>query len=152
MITINRILQDKAAIPVDSLTLPYMERTRCRMRIRLDSGREAAVLVERGHVLRGGDLLVADCGLVIEVRAARERVSTAHCGDPLLLARACYHLGNRHVAVQIAPGWLRYHHDHVLDGMLAQLGLHVREELAPFEPESGAYGGHSHGHTNGHSH
>ena len=147
MINITGILDDRLAVAVDSLTLPYHERTRCRLRIRLDSGREAAVRVERGHVLRGGDRLVTDCGMVIEVRAARERVSTAHCSDPLLLARACYHLGNRHVALQIAGGWVRYLHDHVLDDMLTRLGLHVREELAPFEPESGAYGDHAHDHA-----
>lgn len=147
MITIKQLLTDKSVAPGDSLTLPYQERTRSRLRLRLDSGREAAIMVDRGHVLRGGDLLLTDCGLVVEVRAARERVSTAHSNDPLLLSRACYHLGNRHIALQIASGWVRYLHDHVLDEMLILLGLQVREELAPFEPESGAYGGGHHGHA-----
>lgn len=147
MIRLQQRISSSATDPVDSITLPFHERTKSRLRIRLDSGREAAVLVGRGEVLRDGDLLLADCGDVVQVHAARERVSTAHCSNPLLLARACYHLGNRHVALQIAEDWVRYQHDHVLDEMLIGLGLHVREELAPFEPENGAYGGHHHGHA-----
>jgi urease accessory protein len=75
-----------------------------------------------------------------------------------LFARACYHLGNRHVPLQVGHGWLRYQNDYVLDDMLRQLGLDVKHEQAPFEPENGAYGehgGHSHGHSHGdddHSH
>jgi urease accessory protein len=61
------------------------------------------------------------------------------CADPFLLARACYHLGNRHVPLQIMPGELRYHHDHVLDDMLRQFGLEVTYASLPFEPEAGAY-------------
>jgi urease accessory protein len=72
-------------------------------------------------------------------------VSIARTDDALLLARAAYHLGNRHVALQIGPGWLRYLHDRVLDGMVRELGLTVAGEQAPFEPEAGAYGGDHHG-------
>ncbi|WP_284954279.1 urease accessory protein UreE, partial [Enterobacter cloacae] len=73
---------------------------------------------------RGGDLLCNEDGSeVIEVIAAPESVSVVRCDDPFLLARACYHLGNRHVPLQIMPGELRYHHDHVLDDMLRQFGL-----------------------------
>ena len=64
------------------------------------------------------------------------------CDDPQLLARAAYHLGNRHVPLQIANGLLRYQHDHVLDEMLRGLNLDVQIEQAPFEPEPGAYGSH----------
>jgi hypothetical protein len=77
-------------------------------------------------LLRGGDLLATEDGSeVIEVIAAPESVSVVRCADPFLLARACYHLGNRHVPLQIMPGELRYHHDHVLDDMLRQFGLEV---------------------------
>ena len=77
-----------------------------------------------------------------------ETVSTVHTGDAVMLARASYHLGNRHVALQIGAGWLRYQHDHVLDDMLRGFGLEVRVEEAPFEPEGGAYvaANHSHAH------
>ena len=84
--------------------------------------------------------------------AAAETVSTVHSDNGLVLARACYHLGNRHVPLQIGPGWLRYAHDHVLDDMLRGFGLTVRVERAPFEPEAGAYVAASHAHTHAHDH
>ena len=84
--------------------------------------------------------------IAVLVKAAREPVSTVLSLDPQLLARACYHLGNRHVALQIEPGRLRYLQDHVLDEMVRGLGLEVIVEEAPFEPESGAYGGPAHAH------
>src|SRR5262249_56963418 len=103
---------------------------------------EAAMLMERGPVLKGGDLLRAEDGAIIAVRAATETVSCARTDDAHLLARAAYHLGNRHVALQVSRGELRYLHDHVLDGMVRSLGLTVTTEEQPFEPEVGAYGGH----------
>jgi urease accessory protein len=109
-------------------------------------------VLERGSVLRNGDLLLADDGRVVEVQASAEAVSTVHSDDTLLLARACYHLGNRHVPLQIGTGWLRYQHDHVLDDMLRGFGLEVRSELAPFEPEGGAYVSSSHAHSHAHPH
>jgi urease accessory protein len=128
-----------------TLTLPFELRQKSRLRVSLDDGREAAVILPRGRVLRSGDCLRAEDGSVIRIQAAEESVSTASSADPLLLARVCYHLGNRHVALQVGPGWCRYLHDHVLDEMVIGLGMDVREEKAPFEPESGAYG---HAHTN----
>lgn len=132
-----------------TLTLPFDLRQKSRLRTRLDSGEDVGLFLPRGTVLRHGDRLRATDGRVIEVRAASETVSTARTDDPLLLARAAYHLGNRHVALQLGPGWLRYLHDHVLDGMVRELGLEVMCEQAPFEPEAGAYGG---GHYHGHEH
>lgn len=131
-----------------TLTLPFDLRQKSRLRTRLDSGEDVGLFLPRGTVLRHGDRLRATDGRVIEVRAASETVSTARTDDSLLLARAAYHLGNRHVALQLGPGWLRYPHDHVLDGMARELGLEVVCEQAPFEPEAGAYGGghHQHGH------
>ena len=133
--------------PREQLILPFELRQKSRLRTHLASGVEAGLFLERGTVLRGGDCLLADDGTVIEVIAADETVSTVASKDPSQLARAGYHLGNRHVAVQIGDGWLRYRHDHVLDDMVRGLGLPVLVEQAPFEPEGGAY---SHGH--GHSH
>ena len=131
------------------LTLPFELRQKSRLRTRLDSGEDVGLFLPRGTVLRHGDRLRATDGRVIEVRAAPETVSTARTDDPLLLARAAYHLGNRHIALQLGPGWLRYLHDHVLDSMVRELGLTVIGEQAPFEPEAGAYGG---GHHHGHDH
>jgi len=135
-----------------SLTLPLESRNRSRLRVVLDDGREAGLFLPRGASLRHGDLLRSEAGLVVEVRAAAETLSRVRCDDHLLLARACYHLGNRHVALQIEPGRLSYLHDHVLDAMVAGLGLTVTVEQAPFEPEAGAYGGHSHDPAHSHAH
>jgi urease accessory protein len=125
-----------------TLTLTFERRQRSRQRLRLDDGREAALMLPRGTVLRDGDCLHADSGEVIAVKAASEEVSTAFCSDPLQLARAAYHLGNRHVPVQVSAGWLRYLRDHVLDQMLEEMGMQVRRDRVAFEPEAGAY--HSH--------
>ena len=131
--------------PTASLTLPFELRQKSRLLTQLDSGEKAALFLPRGTVLRQGDLLRSRCGQVIEVRAAAETISTAATTDPVLLARAAYHLGNRHIALEIASGRLCYLHDPVLDELVQQLGLTVSIEQAPFEPEAGAYSGH-HGH------
>jgi len=140
---------DRTAQPGASVTLTLDQRSRRRLRVTLDDGREAGIFLERGDGMKDGDRLVSEDGLVVLVRAAREPVSTVRSPDPLLLARACYHLGNRHVALQIEPGRLRYLHDHVLDEMARGLGLEVIAEEAPFEPEPGAYGSSAHSHTHG---
>lgn len=132
---------ERPAEPQAILTLPFELRQKSRLLARLDNGESVALFLPRGTVLRQGDLLRTKTGMVIQVNAALEEVSTATTDDPLLLARACYHLGNRHVPLQIGPNWLRYLHDHVLDGMVRKLGLAIVREHAPFEPEAGAYGG-----------
>ena len=129
------------AKPVATLTLPLASRIKSRLRVTLDDGREAGLFLARGLSLREGDLLAGPEGLTVQVRAAPESLSVATCQDPLLLARACYHLGNRHVPLAIEGGRLRYQHDHVLDAMLRGLGLTVGIEEGPFEPEPGAYAG-----------
>ena len=139
---------NEPARPQLTLTLPFELRVKSRQPVRLDNGENVGLLLPRGTVLGEGDLLRDELGRVIRVRAAPEIVSTATSSDSLLLARACYHLGNRHVALQIAEGWVRYQADHVLDAMLRELGLEVASEIAPFEPEGGAYGGgHDHAHV-----
>jgi urease accessory protein len=156
MLTISQRLQQPRAADA-RLLLPFELRSRSRFRAQLVGGEDVGVILARGQILRGGDLLLADDGRVIEVAAADETVSTVHSDEPRALARAAYHLGNRHVALQIGPGWLRYCHDHVLDAMLQGLGLTVTVEQAPFEPEAGAYhadadGAHSHSHSHSHGH
>jgi len=154
MLTLDHILESDAGIAsTDSLTLPFALRQKSRQRVRLDSGRDAAIYTPRGSVLRGGQLLRADNGEVVRVMAARETVSTGLTKDGLVLARAAYHLGNRHVPLQVGPGFLRYQHDHVLDDMVRSLGLVVLCEHAEFEPEGGAYAhGHPHDHHHDHPH
>ena len=142
-----------AETPADvELVLPFQLRNKSRLRTTLDNGEEVGLILERGSVLRGGDLLLADDGRVVEVVSEPEAVSTVSATDPLALCRASYHLGNRHVALEIGNGWVRYRHDHVLDEMVRGLGLCVIVETAPFEPEAGAYGGHSHSTLSPHAH
>lgn len=106
----------------------------------------------RGTVLQQGDCLRAETGEIIEVKAADETVSSVYVESPLMIARSCYHLGNRHVALQISSEFIRYQHDHVLDEMLRGMGLKVTLELAPFEPEAGAYGARVNAHSHSHEH
>jgi len=139
--------------PAVTVTLTYDERCKSRQRLELDDGSQAALMLERGTVLADGDLLAGDDGVIVQVKAAPETLSAVRAEDPLALARAAYHLGNRHVPLQIAPGELRYQHDHVLDDMVVALGLRVEVVKAPFQPEGGAYGrGHSHEHGHRHEH
>jgi urease accessory protein len=157
LLLLTQIVRGPAVAAVDGvLTLPFADRRRSRLRVRLDDGREAALILPHGTVLRDGDRLRGEQGeAVISVRAADEVLSWATTGDALLLARAAYHLGNRHVPVQLGEGWVAYQHDHVLDHMVADLGLQLDVRRAPFEPEAGGYrqagaahthGGHAHEH------
>ena len=138
------------ATPSVSLTLPFEKRQKSRLRVSLNDKQEAALMLERGSILRHGDLLRAENGLIVEVRAANEEVAVISTKDSFLLARACYHLGNRHIPLQIGEGWLRFQRDHVLEEMVKSLGLAVKHESSPFEPEGGAYSGHSN-HSHSHS-
>ncbi|EER3314744.1 TPA: urease accessory protein UreE [Escherichia coli] len=138
-----------------SVTLPVDMRVKSRIKVTLNDGRQAGLLLPRGLLLRDGDILSNENGdEFIKVIAADEAVSVVRCADPFMLAKACWHLGNRHVPLQIMPGELRYHHDHVLDDMLCQFGLDVDFAHLPFEPEAGAYASksHAHNHDQEHSH
>ncbi len=149
MLILNQRTQQPAT---DSVALAYDERKRSRLKVSLASGAEAGVFLERGDHLHGGDrLLSEDGGTVVEIVAAPEKLIEAIANTPLLFARAAYHLGNRHVPVQILPdsdgGRLLFQTDHVLAEMLLGLGCSIAETEAPFQPESGAYGksgGHHH--------
>jgi urease accessory protein len=129
------------------LVLPFDMRQKSRLRATLTTGEEVAIVLPRGQVLRGGDWVVASDGRVIEVVAQPEKVLHVLCAAPHLLSRAAYHLGNRHVPVQVGDGWLRITADHVLARMLEGLGARLTPMEAAFEPEAGAYGAH-HRHDN----
>ncbi len=146
MLKFDRVTDDNLPLYA-TVTLTFEQRVKSRQKVELDNGEAAGLFLPRGSPLLRGQRIVAESGEVVEVRAAEEDVSTVYVDDPLLLARACYHLGNRHVALQIGPGFIRYQHDHVLDGMLAGLGLAAEFERAPFEPEAGAYDGAGHAHA-----
>lgn len=126
--------------------LDFESRSKSRLLLRLDDGEQAALIVERGRLLRGGDRVTLLDGRWVEIVASDERLMEASSGDPLEVVKAAYHLGNRHVAVQLLKGSVRFLSDHVLGEMVSGLGLTVTELVAPFEPEGGAYGhGHAHG-------
>lgn len=143
MIRINAFANTYTKID-DTLCLPFDKRQKSRQRVRLKSGLEAGLLLPRGTILRGGDCLLSENGQVVQVEAEAEQVSTVTSRESLLLLRAAYHLGNRHVPLQISNDNLCYLRDHVLDEMIVQLGLEVVHEVLPFEPERGAYQGHNH--------
>lgn len=149
MIRIEKKLSDTRSHDA-TLSLPIDQRIKSRLKVTLDDGQDAGLFLPRGQVLRNGDLLQSTEGLVIQVHAAPEKVSTVHSEDAHSLARVAYHLGNRHVPLQITATWVRYQHDYVLDQMVVGLGLDVSVENAPFEPEAGAYKSASHGHHHSH--
>lgn len=146
MLGISKKIESASQVD-DQLVLPFDRRQKSRLRVTLASGTEAALLLERGTVLRGGDVLQAEDGRVVQVVAADEPVLRVTASTPRELARAAYHLGNRHVPLEVGEGWLRLEQDHVLQEMLLGLGVQVEGQMAPFEPEAGAYGGgHRHHH------
>ncbi|MFB9216319.1 urease accessory protein UreE [Vibrio sinaloensis] len=150
MIELTEISKEICTKPNAFLSLPIDSRIKSRLKVELDDGREAGLFLPRGHILRGGEQLKSQCGMIVEIKAASEKVSTVYCSDLHLLTRVAYHLGNRHVPLQVEFGWVRYQHDHVLDEMVKGLGAKVTTEDASFEPESGAYGGRSGGHHHHH--
>ncbi len=154
MLTISTKLTHISAVTKidDVVALSYDLRQKSRIRVTLESGKEAALFMTRGTILRGGDYLQAENGSIIEVIAADQEVMRVTANSSYDLARAAYHLGNRHVPLEINENWLTLEADRVLHDMLLGLGVYVQILNAPFEPESGAYaqsaGGHGHHHHN----
>jgi urease accessory protein len=162
MLTVNKLIaQGRGLAPAllkraATVVLDWDTRQKSRFDTEDSQGRTLGVFLPRGSVVRGGDVLVAEDGSLVKVVATPQPVlvvrTCAEHGTPLDLLRAAYHLGNRHVQLEVQPDRLHLEPDHVLADMLRQMHLIVSEELAPFEPEAGAYasGGHAHGH--GHDH
>ena len=150
---LSRVLLARAA----SVSLDWDKRSRSRFAVTDTHGRELAVFLARGTVVRGGDVLVAEDGSLVRVLAKEQPVLVVrrrpeHGGTADLL-RAAYHLGNRHIALELQAECLQLEPDHVLAELLRRMHLLVSEELAPFEPESGAYADeHTHRHAHAHEH
>lgn len=162
MLTVNKLIaQGRGLAPVllkraAAVVLDWDTRQKSRFDTEDSQGRTLGVFLPRGTVVRGGDVLVAEDGSLIKVISTPQPVmvirSCAEHGSPFDLVRAAYHLGNRHVQLELQPDRLHIEPDHVLADMLRHMHLTVTEELAPFEPEGGAYaaGGHgSHAHAHG---
>ena len=144
-----------------AITLDWDTRQKSRFDATDSSGRPLGVFLPRGTVVRGGDVLVAEDGSLVRVEAAPQAVlritACAEHGSPFDLMRAAYHLGNRHVPIELKPDHLKIEPDHVLADLLRAMHMTVTEVQEPFEPEGGAYGdnamlGHSHGQSHGHAH
>ena len=144
-----------------TLELDWDTRQKSRFDAVDSQGRRIGVFLPRGGAVRGGDILVAEDGSLIAVKARAEpllAVTVGAHGTPLDLLRAAYHLGNRHVPLEVTPTRLQLEPDHVLAEMLKRMGLVVETVEAPFEPEGGAYDsavgdhGHDHHHHDGHHH
>jgi urease accessory protein len=141
-----------------TLALDWDTRQKSRFDAEDSQGRTLAVFLPRGSVVRGGDVLVAEDGSLVAVQAAPQAVMVvrpcAEHGQPFDLLRAAYHLGNRHVPVDLRADRLQFEPDPVLAEMLRRMHLTVTDEQAGFEPEGGAYqaGGHSHAHGEAHGH
>jgi urease accessory protein len=149
MTVMTIVLADRligAGRPADEvIELPFEQRERSRFRATMLSGEEIGVDLPPGTLIRHGDRLLLRDGRVVAVEAAPERLLEVHAHDAPGLARIAYHVGNRHVPLQIGDGWIRLLPDHVLQAMIERLGGHVHVVDAGFQPESGAYG-HSHVH------
>jgi urease accessory protein len=164
MITVNKLIaQGRGLAPVlvkraATLALDWDTRQKSRFDAEDSQGRTLAVFLPRGSVVRGGDVLVAEDGSLVAVQAAPQPVMVvrpcAEHGQPFDLLRAAYHLGNRHVPVDLRADRLQFEPDPVLAEMLRRMHLTVTDEQAGFEPEGGAYqaGGHSHAHGEAHDH
>jgi len=124
-------------LPILKLTLPFEQRQKSRLRAKAENGEELALILPRGRVLRGGVRVAATDGREVEIVAAPEKLLHIESAE---LPRVAYHLGNRHVPLQVGPGFLRIAEDHVLEEMARKLGARVSHVEAPFEPEAGAYG------------
>lgn len=146
-----------------SVTLDWDTRCKSRFDATDSNGRQLGVFLPRGTVVRGGDVLVAEDGSLVRVEAAPQPVlrisACVEHGSPFDLMRAAYHLGNRHVPIELKPDHLKIEPDHVLADMLRAMHMTVAEVHEPFEPEGGAYGDnammghdHGHGHHPGHGH
>jgi len=132
-------------VPILTAHLPYEARCKSRLLLKLDNGEIGALVLPRGRVLRDGERVRIEDGREVQIIAAEELLLEGIGTDPLLIAKAAYHLGNRHVAVQLLHDRVRFLHDHVLGEMVQGLGLTVLPLTASFEPEGGAYG-HHHAH------
>ena len=139
-----------------SITLDWDVRQKSRFESTDSAGRQVGVFLQRGQVVRGGDVLVGEDGSLLKVLAAPQAVlRITHCtahGTPFDLTRAAYHLGNRHVPIELQADHLKIEPDHVLADMLRAMHLIVNEVSESFEPENGAYGEHGGGHHHGHGH
>ena len=132
-----------ADMPSHTLSMTYQERTKGRIRVTSQSGLDFGLFLERGHPLKHGEQLVSDEGVIVLVNAQPEALIEAYCEDWDTFVRCCYHLGNRHVPIEIHTLKLYMQEDRILENMLQHLGMQTQPIKKGFHPEQGAYR-HSH--------
>lgn len=139
-----------------TVSLDWDVRQKSRFDATDSTGRNFGVFLPRGTLVRGGDVLVLEDGALVRVQAAQQEVlritACAQHGSAFDLTRAAYHLGNRHVPIELQPDHLKIEPDHVLADMLRAMHMTVVQVQEAFEPEGGAYGGHGHSHGHDHAH
>ncbi|MGN0902034.1 MAG: urease accessory protein UreE [Succinivibrio sp.] len=149
MLPFTKIVNE--GVPSYTLSLGMDDRVKSRIIAISDQGEQIAISIERGRVLKDGELLQNEEGVILQINSSFESVSTVTAANSHELTRLAYHLGNRHVPLQISSdGFLRYQVDHVLDEMVEKLGGSVKHEQAKFDPENGAYAHHHHEHSHEH--
>ncbi|WP_313519745.1 urease accessory protein UreE [Pseudomonas sp.] len=148
MLVIHRRIEPRAEWDAE-LEMTFEARSKSRLRCFSTTGEDVGLFLERGQQpLADGECLQAEDGRIVRVRTRAEPLMHVTCANAFELTRAAYHLGNRHVALQLGDGWLRLPEDYVLRAMLEQLGACVEAIEAPYQPEHGAYGGgHHHSHA-----
>ncbi len=143
-------------VVTDNIKLDYLQREKGRFKITSAAGHEVRLFLERGKVLQPNEILKSACGHELMVVYAEEEVMTAMADSWKVFSQVCYHMGNRHVRLQVGERWIRFKPDHVLRELAERFGLTVTEHSAVFTPEAGAYAaGHSHhhhDHTHDHKH
>ena len=141
----QRLMADPDVVVSFTLALTAEERTKSRHRFEMEDGQVLYLRLPRGTLLRDGDLLLAETdSSLVRVTAKPEPIFTVTATTSLELLRAAYHLGNRHVPIEITETYLRISPDSVLQTMLEHMGMKVQEAILPFQPEIGAYGKHTH--------
>ena len=149
----EKIATDPNSNADELICLDHLIREKGRFKILSESGCEIRIFLERGQLLKEGQRLLSTCGKTVQVAYAKEPVVRATAEDWQTFVKACYHLGNRHVRLQIGERCLLMTPDHVLEAMIESFGLTVEACDAVFVPEIGAYAkGHSHSHSHSHSH
>lgn len=141
MLTLTQVKPPNETILVNfTLALTAEERVRRRHRFTTLEGQAVYLNLPRGTVLQDGDLLQDDGETtLVRVSAKLEQVLTVTTANSLELLKAAYHLGNRHVPIEISTHYLRLAPDPVLQKMLKGLNVEVVSEIMPFSPEQGAY-------------
>ena len=138
------------------VSLEWEQRQKSRLHATDSSGNEVAIFIERGKVLRAQDILVSEDGTFLRIESAPQpllKISACPLHSaPNDLMRAAYHLGNRHIPIEVQAQHLQIEPDHVLEQMISNMGLIVEHVVCAFEPESGAYGDGNQAHASGHKH